>query len=254
MRPGRREARSRRDVLAPVFPGEQATGQREIGQQADTAGDHRRDRVLLHGAAQDAVFVLRGDEPMQIGAARGLVGLDQLPAGEIGVADMADLALPDQIVERAQRLLDRYRRIGMVQLIEIDPIGLQAAQARLDRHHDVAAGCTLARALVIHRRPELGGEDDVLPPGPENLAKQRFRSAAPAVAVGRVEQRDAEVERLVDDGAGLFEIAADAEIVASEPDRRNQKPGRPERAIVHGALSGSGRSASGQRPRHSIGS
>ncbi len=149
---------------------------------------------------------------------------------------MADLALPDQVVERAQRLFDRRRRIGTMQLIEVDPIRLQAAQARLHRRHDVAPGRALEGALVIHRHPELGGEDDLLSPGPENLAEQRLRSATPAVSVGRVEQRDAEVERLMDDGAGLFQIATDAEIVAPEPDCRNEKPGRPEGAIVHAAM------------------
>ena len=173
---------------------------------------------------------------MQFAAARRLIGFYELRTGEIGASDVANLPLLDKVVERTQRLLDRRRRIGTMELIEVDPIRLQAAQARFHRRHDVAARRALEGALVIHRHPELGGEDDLLSPGPENLAEQRLRSAAPAVGVGRVEQRDAEVERFVDDGAGLFQIAADAEIIAPEPDRRNAKPGCPEDAIVHAAM------------------
>jgi hypothetical protein len=54
-------------------------------------------------------------------------------AGEIRIADVADLALADEIVERAQRLLDRRQRIVIVLLVEIDVVGLQPRQARLDR-------------------------------------------------------------------------------------------------------------------------
>src|ERR1700722_17169395 len=129
MRPWRSKAGSRRNILTPVFAGEQSAGEREIGQQAYPASDHGRDRILLHGTAKDAVFVLRRDESMQFGAARRLIGFYELRGREIGAADVADLALLDQVVERAQCLFDRRRRIGTMQLIEVDPIGLQPAQA-----------------------------------------------------------------------------------------------------------------------------
>jgi hypothetical protein len=44
--------------------------------------------------------------------ARGPLRLDHLLGGEVGAADVAHLALMDEIVERAQGLLDRRQRIG----------------------------------------------------------------------------------------------------------------------------------------------
>jgi hypothetical protein len=40
-----------------------------------------------------------------------------LHGGKVRAADVADLALANQVVERPQRVLDRDRRIGMVLLI-----------------------------------------------------------------------------------------------------------------------------------------
>ena len=61
--------------------------------------------------------------------------VDDLPAGKIRAADIADFALTDQVVERAQGFLDRRERIGLVQLIEIDPIG--ARRRRLSSTSDM---------------------------------------------------------------------------------------------------------------------
>ena len=125
----------------------------------------------------------------------------------------------------------------MMELIEVDPVGLQPSQARLDGRHDVAARRTSQGALVVHGAAKLGCEDDILPARTEDLTEQALRSATPAVAVRRIEQRDADVKRLVNDGAGLFEIATDSKIVASQPDRRDEELGCPKGAIVHLAMS-----------------
>jgi hypothetical protein len=69
---------------------------------------------------------------------------------------------------------------------------------------------------------ELGRQHDVLAAIPEDLAETRFRAAARiAVGVGLVEERDPEVERLVDDLSGCLEIDAATEIVAAQTDDRD---------------------------------
>ena len=49
------------------------------------------------------------------------------------------MPLADEIVERAQGLVDRRDRVGAVDLVEVDVVGLQPLEAGLDRVHDVAA-------------------------------------------------------------------------------------------------------------------
>jgi len=59
-------------------------------------------------------------------------------SGVVAPAEEAHLALPHQIIERAQGFLDRGLRVRAMQLVKVDPIGAQPLQARLDRVHDVA--------------------------------------------------------------------------------------------------------------------
>jgi len=57
----------------------------------------------------------------------------------VGQADVADLSLPDEIVIHGQGLLQRGVRVGVVGVVEVDVVGVQAAQAGLDLADDVAA-------------------------------------------------------------------------------------------------------------------
>ena len=147
---------------------------------------------------EQAVFVLAGDEAREVVGARGPQRVDHLPGRHLAAADVAHLALVHEIVERAQRLLDRRERIDQVILVEIDPVGLEPLQAGLDRGHDIAARAALELALGVHRPAELGDQHDVLAAGPEHLAQDGLGAAAPAVDVAAIEEGDAEIERLVD--------------------------------------------------------
>src|SRR3546814_3846470 len=89
------------------------------------------------------------------------------------------------------------------------------------RRHEVAPRCALQRPGLVHRGAELRRQDDVLPPVAEDFPQRRFGTAAAAVDVGRVEQRDPEIERTVNDLARRLQIDAAAEIVAAEADDRD---------------------------------
>ena len=58
-------------------------------------------------------------------------------AGEVGTTDIAHLALPHQIGERGQRLVDRRQGVGIVQLEQVDIVGVECAQAGLERAHQM---------------------------------------------------------------------------------------------------------------------
>src|SRR3546814_3017629 len=75
--------------------------------------------------------------------------------------------------------------------------------------------------------------DDVLPPVAEDFPQRRFGTPAAAVDVGRVEQRDPEIERTVNDLARRLQIDAAAEIVAAEADDRDAEARRTEIPEFH---------------------
>jgi two-component system chemotaxis response regulator CheY len=67
------------------------------------------------------------------------LGVDDLPRGEVAVAHIAHFALADEIVQRLQRLQNGCIGVRPMDLIQVDVVGLQAAQAGLDRSKDVVA-------------------------------------------------------------------------------------------------------------------
>ena len=150
----------------------------------------------------------------------------------VGNADVARLALPDDVLHGAHRLLDRRQRVGLVELVEVDPVRLQPLEARLDGLHRIAARTERRRARA-GRPAEFGGEHDVLAPFAEAFADETLRSAAVSVALGCIEERDAAVDRLVDDSARARKIKPAAEIVAAEPDNRDAQAGAPEIPEFH---------------------
>jgi hypothetical protein len=70
---------------------------------------------------------------------RGLKRLDGQPTGEgvdlldveVRRSDVPDLALLDELLERARRFRERDIRIGPVDLVEVDVVELERAQALL---------------------------------------------------------------------------------------------------------------------------
>ena len=139
---------------------------------------------------------------------RDVGGVGDLPAGEVGVAEVADLALGHQLVEGGQGLLDRGHRVRGVQLVQVDVVGLQPGEGLLHRDLDVAAAALGAgRRAVAHVGalvPELGGEHHLVPAALQDLAERELGRARPAVGLGGVEERDALVDGGVDDRAGLL--------------------------------------------------
>src|SRR5271166_1810964 len=220
--------------VAFVLAGQQAVSQRRERDQAEAIGLQHRHHLAVEPARQQAVLLLARDEMVQAVIFGRPLRLDDLPGRERRATDVADLALADQIVERPQGLLDRGQRIGLVLLIEVDPIGLEAPEAGLDLGHDVMARGALEAAGCVHRPRELGRQHDVLAAISEDFPEERLGAAARvAIGVGLVEKRDAEVERFMDHLAGRCEIDPPPEIVAAETDDRDEEAGLPEISLFH---------------------
>src|SRR5436305_180956 len=152
---------------------------------------------------------------------------------EVRVADVTDLPFADELVERAERLFVRRDPVGTVVLVEIDVVGAQAPERRVDRLADVPARA--ARLCpVAHVVAELRRENDVVAPPFEHPSEQILASAAVAVDVGGVEQRHAVIERRVDDRTRPLQVDTAAEVVAAEADHRHGRTALPQRAHPHG--------------------
>src|SRR6202030_3910779 len=103
-------------------------------------------------------------------------GLGDLPCLPVGAADVADFSLLDQGVESAKRLFDRGHGIVAMDLVQVDMVGLQTAEAGLHTVHNVAARSTdvispWADAAIDLRRDHhiLPRDVEVLQRLPENL-------------------------------------------------------------------------------------
>src|SRR5690606_4905593 len=133
-----------------------------------------------------------------------------------------------------------------VDLIEVDAIGLQAPQARLDRADDPVARGAAAVGPAAHGEAELGGEDDLVAAAAiaEPPADHPLREAVLAVDVGGVEEVDALAEGAVHDLKRGLLVAADlvheralvglAEGHRPEAERRDLEAGAAELAVFHG--------------------
>ena len=84
-------------------------------------------------------------------------------AGIGGASEGADLAGVDEIAERPEGLVDVGGLIRPVDLVEIDVVGAEAAEAVLALGDDPPARAALGVGVVAHRCEDLGGQHDPRP-------------------------------------------------------------------------------------------
>ena len=145
-------------------------------------------------AFEQRVLVLHRDEGRAV-AGRGL-GLAQLRDGEVRAADLAHLARLDEFAQRAQRVGDGHRVVGVVQLVEVDVVGAESAQRVLAGAAHVVG--LAPKCVSSMRHAELGRDDDLVAAAPERHAEQHLGLGG-AVDVGGVEEGDARLEGGVHD-------------------------------------------------------
>ena len=200
-----------------------------------------RHHLALGVPLEQRPVVLGGDERRTAGRHRGVGGVGDLPAGEVGVAEVADLALGDEVVEGGQGLVDRGDRVRGVQLVQVDVVGLQPGEGLLHRDLDVIAAALRARRRAVAHVgvpvAELGGEHDLVPAALQDLSQGEFGRARAAVGLGGVEERDALVDGGVDDRPGLLDVETAAEVVAAEAYYRDEQAGVTQGSVAHGSAS-----------------
>jgi hypothetical protein len=136
--------------------GKEAAGKRAPRNEADALGAAQRDHLPLLLAIDEVVVILHAHDP---GEAKPLGGGEhpgELPGVHRRCADVERLAGLDDVAERLQRLLDRRRRVEAVDLVEVDVVGAQSAQAVVDGMQDVLARQAALVGVVAHRVEDLG--------------------------------------------------------------------------------------------------
>jgi len=145
-------------AIEPVAARQPAGGQRSIAEHAEAVLARDRERVSLGPANQQRVRQLRGQRRRCAELTCQPLRLDQRARAEHRGAVVQDLGLAHEVVERTQRLGEIGVWVRTVSLIEVDAIGLQAAQAALDRAHDPAAGIAPVRRVLADLIVEPEGE------------------------------------------------------------------------------------------------
>src|SRR5690606_21185736 len=115
-------------LAATVLAREESPGQWRPWDESEAVGLRDWHKLALDPPIQQAVGRLLRHEPVQAQFFADPQRLDDLPRGEGRAADVANLSLPDEIVEGAERLVDGAVGVRPVNLVEIDVVGLQTLQ------------------------------------------------------------------------------------------------------------------------------
>ena len=160
-------------------------------------------------------------------------------AARLGQAEEADLAGLHELGHRADRLLDRRVLVDTVLVVEVDVIDaepLQAAVATAAHVLGRAPDRPLRRVGQVAHDAELGGDEHAIAMRRQRLPDQLLVGVRP-VHVGRVEERDAEVDGPVDRRDRLRVVARAVEVGhahAAEPEGGDGNLRRAERAMWEG--------------------
>ena len=95
--------------------------------------------VELDPADEDRIGRLLGSEALEVAGVRGPLCLDDLARRVGGGADVADLALVDEVGQRAEGFLNVGFGVRSVDLVEVDPVGPEPLERVLDLGDDPAA-------------------------------------------------------------------------------------------------------------------
>ena len=131
--------------------------------------------------------------------------LDDLVGGVRRQPERADLAGPDQVAEHPQGLLDVHRPVRPVDLVEVEVVGAEPPQARLDGPGQVQPRVPAAVEALLEREVPLAGEDHLVTSVLERLSDDHLRLAR-GVHVRGVDQVDPVVESHLHDAGALVVV------------------------------------------------
>src|SRR6185312_429205 len=220
-------------------PRQRTAGERAIGDDAHAVGGAGGQHLELEGPFDQAVLALLGHDTEEAPARRRLVRPRDVPAGEVGRADVDDLPLLDQELHRLPDLVPGRLAIHVVHLVEVQMIGREPPQAPFAGGADVARRQPALVRPVAHLAVDLRREHDLLAPAaplrqppPDDLLRHAL-ALLPAVDVGGVEEVDPQLERAIHDRERLPLAGLGPEVhrPEAEPTDLQRRPTEPD--VVH---------------------
>ncbi len=172
--------------------GEEPLAERAVGHEADPEFLERRQHAFLGPAPPQRIFALQRRHRLdRMGAADGFF------AG-FGQSEMLDLALGDQVPDRAGDVLDRHVGIDAVLIEQVDGLDPQPLQRGFGDPPDLLGPAVQARPRLrpgrIEVEPEFGRDHDLAAEGLQRLADEVFIGER-AIDLGGVEEGDALFDR-----------------------------------------------------------
>ena len=196
-----------------------------------------REELTLDVAVGERVGPLQGDEGRPAAQLGERHRLRDHPRGRVRDADVQDLPGRHEIVERAHDLGDGRHPVPHVQPQEVDVVGAQPTQARLERLHEVLA-VVAARIRVVAVRGErvLRRDDEAIARRLDEGADDRLALTVRVVA-GGVDEVPARVDERLEHAAALVLRGAPAPGLAeghrSERDLRDPETAPAEQCVAH---------------------
>ena len=179
---------------APHAAAEERIGERTVGHEGDAQLAAYGDQVRLRLAGEERILGLQGCHGV------GPVGAAQLIGGRVADGEVAHLAGGHKVGHRADAVLQRHVLRDLVQIVDIDHVGVEPREALVALAFDGGrAGVDGYLARVVDVDAALAGEHDLAAAVAEDGAEEGF--AAPhAVDRRAVDEVEAPVEGLVDRG------------------------------------------------------
>ena len=178
--------------------GEEALGERRPGDER-APGLETASEDVGGCALGQAEAVLDGHD---LGDAQGTLELGLV---DVADSDMTDLAFRLELGEGAHRILDRHARVDEVELVEVDPLDAEAAQAPLAGGPQ-CFGTAVGRPFVGPVAPEAAlRRDQEAVVRVEGLAHEALRDFG-AVRVRRVDELNAELDGAAQQRSGACRV------------------------------------------------
>ena len=155
------------------------------------------------------------------------------PGAIVGEAEIANLALSHEVAERAQGFGERRLMILAVEVVDVDVVGAEPAQAVVDGLHHALARQPVVMGCVAGGCAHLGRQHPALALGRDGLAGDLLRAPL-GIAIGGVDEVDAAIAGGGDNPFRARPIGRAAEHHRAETEWRDLDPARPELAVLHG--------------------
>jgi hypothetical protein len=228
--PGRRVG----SRLGDVFAGEHAPGQRAVRHDAQAVVGAGGQVLDLRHAVHGVVVRLADDRPRHVEEPAEADDLRDPEGAEVAHPPVPELALPDEVAQGLDRLVERERRVVEMQEVDVHVVQLEARETLVHRPREPEpAEPAPVRTMGRQARAPLGRDDPAIAVGPDCPPDDPLRLAS-GIGVGRVEEVDAGLGRASHDPQRLGLAGLVSEHHGAEAQDGHLDAARAEAAVLHG--------------------